>query len=78
MYESNCAVLLLFFGNKEAYKTQLHIEPYDLKQTLKDFEEGRVPIDIHSAIFYRTTGVILLIWTQQDFYRTLGTGQMDG
>lgn len=49
-----------------------------LRQTLKDFEERWVPIDVHAAIFYRTPGVILLIWAQEDFYRTLSAGQMDG
>lgn len=45
---------------------------------MKDFEERRVPIDVHAAVFYRTPGIILLIWAQQDFYRTLSAGQMDG
>lgn len=49
-----------------------------MKQTLKDFEERRVPIDVCVSIFYRTSGVSLLIWAQQDFYWTLGAGQMDG
>lgn len=49
-----------------------------LIQTLEDFEEGGVSVDVHVAIFYRTSGVILLIWAQQDFYRTLSAGQMDG
>lgn len=49
-----------------------------LKQTLKDFEERRVPIDVCVCIFDRTPGVILLIWAQEDFYGTFGAGQMDG
>ena len=49
-----------------------------MKQTLKDFEERRVPIDVRVAIFYRTPGVILFIWAQKDFYRTFSAGQMDG
>lgn len=48
-----------------------------MRQTLKDFEERRVPIDVHAAIFHRTSQVILFIWAQQDFYRTLSAGQMD-
>lgn len=49
----------------------------NLEQTLKDFEERWVPIDVRAAIFYRTSRVILFIWAQQDFYRTLSAGQMD-
>lgn len=48
-----------------------------VRQTLKDFEERRVPIDVHAAIFHRTSRVILFIWAQQDFYRTFSAGQMD-
>lgn len=48
-----------------------------MKQTLKDFEERRVPIDVRVPIFYRTPGVIFLIWAQQHFYWTLGAGQVD-
>lgn len=37
---------------------------FHLKQTLEDFEERRVPVDVYAAIFHRTAGVILLIWAQ--------------
>lgn len=49
-----------------------------LRQTLKDFEERRVPIDVRAAVFYRTLRVIFLIWTQKDVYGTLSAGQVDG
>lgn len=48
-----------------------------VRQTLKDFEERRVPIDVHAAVFHRTSRVIFFIWAQKDFYRTLSAGQMD-
>lgn len=49
-----------------------------MKQTLKDFEKRRVPIDVSVSVFYWASGVSLLIGAQQDFYWTLGAGQMDG
>ena len=46
--------------------------------TLNHFDEGGVSVDVHVAVLHWTLGVVFLIGTQQDFYRALGTRQMDG
>lgn len=48
-----------------------------LKQTLKDFEERRVPVDVCAAIFNRTFGFAVIVWAQQDIYRPFSAGQVD-
>lgn len=48
-----------------------------VRQTLKNLEERRVPVDVHAAIFHRTI-VVSLVWTQQNLDRTSCAGQVDG
>jgi len=44
---------------------------------MNDFDEGGVPVDVHGAVLHRTLGVVFVVETQQDLYRTLRTRQMD-
>ena len=46
--------------------------------TLNNFDEGGVSVDVHVTVLHRTLGVVFLVGTQQDFYRSLRTRQMDG